>query len=197
MKRMAINFVNLLLASMMLVSCDCCTEDPSIDIEYSLVCSKDLLEYATPKVVYTANSGTPISINISENEWEEIETADPSVKTTIVINGDTVTSDSKLIKWKKHVHYGEFSIVDDMMEVTYEPKEKAEGVIIFANPFKHHLSASLEFIDEDGGIHKPVIISSSIEDVVGTKRSLKEIIEGYSDRYGFHVESNGKYSVIK
>lgn len=196
MKKTIINFVNLCLASMMLVGCDCCT-DPSIDIEYKLVCSKTLLEYATPQVAYTENGKEPIIISIAENEWEEVKDNDVASKTTIVINGDTIMREDKLVKWTKQVHYGDFSIVDDVMEVTYKPKETVKDITVSNDPFYHNLSANLDFVDENGDRYSPTFISSETNITIGKHMSLEELINSYKHRKGFHVESNGNYSQIK
>lgn len=194
MKKIFLNILNVLFASMMLVGCDCCCNDPHIDIDYELVCSKDLLEYATPQVTYLANNATPVTFSISEGEWVEINNNNESVKSTIIINGDTITKDGKLMKWTRHIHYDSYSVVDDEMTVTYKPKENASGVIVFVDNFYHNLSANLEYVDDDGNKYKPTIISSKTNISFGIKQ-LPALINSYKDYYGFHVESNGKYSI--
>lgn len=196
MKKTIIKFVNLFLASMMLVGCDCC-DDSQIDIDYTLVCSEDLLEYATPQVTYTENGKDPRVISIAENEWEEVKDNDVTSTTTIVINGETITKVTKLVKWTKHVHYGKFSIVDDVMEVTYKPKETAKDIIVLIDQFKHDLSANLDFVDEDGDRYTSTFIYNETNINIGQRMSLEELINSYKDRRGFHVESNGNYSQIK
>lgn len=200
MKKTLINFVNLFLASMILVGCDCCTDDPRIDIDYTLLCSTDLLEYATPQITYTKSGKDPITIPIAENEWEEVKDQDvTSEKTIITIKGETITKDSKLVKWKKHVHYDDFSIVDDVIDVTYKPKETAKDVIVIFAAFTHSLSANLVFVDKDGNRITPNdnYNNNIITINIGQSMYLEELINSYKDRMGFHVENNGKYSQIE
>lgn len=189
MKKIILTFAIVLLSSMMLVSCF----EPEADIDYTLTCSSDLLEYVTPQITYSSNGNT-ITYNITDEEWSDVNSNDESIKTSIVINGDTITRERVLKKWTKHVHYDDFSIIDDEMVVTYIPKSGIQSDQVRLLNHYHNLSAKLDFTDEDNNQY---LILPSINlslDLSGP--ALSDIVIRGKDHAGYHVESNGKYNEL-
>lgn len=195
MRKSFYKVVNLVLASMLLTSCDKC-EDAYADIDYTIVCSDDLLDYATPEVTYKGNDGTVNTFSISEGEWIEADNLNNNVNTKIVIGNDTISKSRKIKKWTKHVHYDDFSIIDDEISVKYIPKASIPTGKVYIADFVHQVTGSLSFRDDDGNQYEPIFIEQNVNgpiDLTG-KSSLSDIINTFNDHYGFHVESNGKYS---
>lgn len=180
---------------MVMTSC-CKDEDSYADISYTLLCSDDLLEYATPEVTYKSNGVTVSTSTITEAEWEETSNIDNSVNTKLIIGTDTITKPKKVLKWTKKVHYDKFATIDDEISVRYIPKASIPTGKVYMVNFIHQLSGSLAFRDDDGNEHTPTIVDQSVNisiDLSGNL-NLSDVIRKYSDYYGFHVESNGNYS---
>jgi len=193
MKNVIITFKNNVMATLTLITFACCTE-PSLDIDYTLTCSEGLLEYATPQVSYVSNGNTPVSFAILEGEWSVVEEKDQSSTINIIIDGDTITKSQKLMKWTKHIHYEDFTVVDDELTVTYTPKSNIPAGCVLASGFEHTLTAAIDFVDEDGNRHKPTEIEQNTSITIGGGKTLSEIISEFKDYKGYHVESNGHYN---
>ena len=190
MKKKIYDVINIVLLSMMLVSCDCC-EDSYVNIEYNLVCSSALLEYAVPQVTYTGSDGVPVTFTIPESAWEEAK--DNKNQTFVIeINGDTISKSGNLVQWKYPVRYDDFSVVDDEMTVIYIPKpDIPTGKTAAA--FPHQLSAKIDIRYEDGNESHPIEIDQSTSINIG--ETLSDIISNYRNYKGYHIESNGTFQV--
>ena len=192
MKKKICNVINIGLLSMMFVLCASC-EDSYVDITYRLECPSNLLEYATPQVTYKGNDGNPITFTIPESAWEDMDSND-KIMMTIVVNGDTISKEGKMIQWKKHVHYDDFSIVDDEMTVEFTPKNSIfmeSSCLTYSMPF---LNGAINVKYEDGS---EAIVPFAEHDtnviISDGSGSLSDIISSHRNYKGFHVESNGTY----
>lgn len=178
------------------VMTSCCKdEDSYADISYTLICSDDLLEYATPEVTYSSN-GTVNTFSISEGEWEETSNSGYSSTTELIIGNETYTKPKKIMTWTKKVHYDKFTTIDDDISVRYIPKTSIPTGKVFMANFVHQITATLSYRDDDGNVYNPVLIDQNVNipiDLTGNS-TLSDIIGKFTDYYGFHVESNGKFS---
>lgn len=169
-------------------------------VDYKLSCPNVLLKYATPQVTYVGNDGDTLRFTIPASEWKEFiipESWDMEDEmSVVVIDGDTVVSESlKLMQWEKHIEYENYSIIDDEMKVTYIPKDNIPvGNVNKIENFSPSLSRSIEFVDDDGKLHKPYIFEISIGITIGSyTQTLYDAVSKYSDYRGCHIESNGTY----
>ena len=168
------------------------------NLDYQLYCSSALLTYATPQIIHTGNNGNSVTFTIPESEWEEDDSDDMMEPTIIMIDGDTIVSESKMMRWTKHIEYDDFSVIDDEMTVVYIPKDNVPmGNVDNTEGLKPILSANLEFVDDDGSKHKPRIIDIDISIGSSSGSPLSDIISNYRNYKGFHVESNGTYNTKK
>jgi len=175
MKKTFLNFANVALVTLMLMSTYACKEDPYAKITYKVVCSEELLKFATPKVNY---KGTTISI--PESGW------------TNVTNESTKINDVNvpLKQWTYNVDYNDFGVVDDEMTVEYEPKNNfAEAPLSIANLLIHHLSADVEIRDKDENLYRHSFNNTELNISIGNPASLDDRLE--PDYIGLHIESNG------
>lgn len=173
MKKTLFNIVNAVLAVLLLSSCDACKEDPYAKITYKVVCSEELLKYATPKVIY---KGT--TITIPESDWTNV--TDGSLKI-----GDV---NVHLKQWNYQVTYDDFGVVDDEMTVRYEPKNNfTDAIQSNINLFSHNLSANVEIEDNDENTHHYSFNKTNIS--IGNSTSIEDVLK--PDYLGLHIESNG------
>lgn len=125
-------------------------KEPEVDITYTLNCSEDFLQYATPQVSYTDNNGSTVTYLINESEFEINKRVN---KWAGHLHGDEYLADAEedatILKWSKHVHYDNFQAVDDKMTVTYVPKEGYDGGLRVSHIFQN-LSAGFRVVDEKG-----------------------------------------------
>lgn len=198
MKKSFIKFANcLMLSSMFFVSCQC---DKSVDIEYSLECSDDLLELVTTNVSYVSNNGIPVTIPIHDEDWKDKENNITSNRTSstsiVIINGDTINKSGKIKQWIKQVHYDDFPIMDEMT-VTYSIKEgvPSDAMIEIAN-FLHNLQIPQMIIKDEKKGKETVYqgISLDINTSVG-KVKLKDYVEGLKEHKKVVVNSADDYTV--
>ena len=125
-----ISFMTLLCASLMCMGLFACGEDDEIveqpeptpenpeptpepeqaryvDIDYTLNCSEDLLDYAIPQVTFVDDNGQQTTLQITDSEWEASEDATFSV----TFENSTVMN-ARLLKWTKRVHRETFPVDD-------------------------------------------------------------------------------------
>ena len=187
-----IKFVNcLMLSSMLLVSCHC--DDDTIDIDYSLKCSSDLLELVTANVSYTSNSGETVPIEIHDEDWNIIE-GSQSTSSTVQINGETINKNGKVKEWTKHVHYDDKTSIKEEMIVTFSLKDNIPEDA-YVNSAKYYNDLSLHMIIKKDGGEKEVRSNASVN-IDGIDNKL---IKDYIAEVKKHikVEVNGDSSKIE
>lgn len=190
MKKITFKILNvLMLMPLLLVSCHC---TDSADIDYSLKCSSDLLDYVTAHVTYVSDGGNVVKYDIHDEEWKESENGQSS-SSTVIINGDTIKKDGKTKEWKKHVNYDKSS-VNDEMTVTFTLKKNVpeDAFVYFAN-FYVDLSANL--VIEDDGEKLTSKSETSQKNDPFSRRYLKDYVEGIIKH--IKIEANVKQSSIK
>lgn len=188
MKRIIKTFACLAIVFSSLFTMSSCT-NPEVDVTYTLYCSSDLLEYATPQVTHKHN-GESTNVVITESNWEDAK--DFFVDTSIKI-GDVAISKEKLKEWTITYHYENFGAIDDEMEVKYVPKQNQPIQSIAITSFVHTLTATIDLTDKDGGRSVFPASYNPITTInVGiTSEELEKHISEIKDYVGVHVEENG------
>ena len=187
-----------------------------VDIDYTLNCSEDLLEYATPQVSYVDDNGQEVTVQIADSEWEVNEDM------TFSVTFEDVSLDAKVLKWTKQIHREEFP-VDDEVTVTYIPKaDMPEYDEEKVNLFYRDLWISNQFVDEENNHTTPggekggdssLTIDVTLEEVLdrglpyilgagggsvvigATNETIEKLINLYQTKKVIHVESDGTYSI--
>lgn len=176
-------FIAIIIAvasTSMLTSCEPDTpKNESVDIIYTLIISKDLMDNVNPEVTYTDERGVMAKIDIIESDWQ------------------MVTMDGiEIYKWVKNIHYN-FYGVSNNISVTYKPKGEIYANIdskltyIFCHGLNCYAKADGRTETGDGGmsLSKIQVTGANIRDYIIT---LKE----NSDAASCTIDSNGNISVI-
>lgn len=241
-----ISFMTLLCASLMCMGLFACGEDDEIveqpdptpenpeptpepeqvryvDIDYTLNCSEDLLDYAIPQVTFVDDNGQQTTLQITDSEWEASEDATFSV----TFENSTVMN-ARMLKWTKRVHRETFP-VDDQITVSYLPKaDMPDYDETRVNMFFHDVSVNMHFVDEannskisagnTGNVNISCDVKNSIDEILflyadvleipfvyevnksniiigADQEEMEERIREYQDTQGIRVESNGEYTI--
>lgn len=127
----------MVLMSMMLVSCDCCEEEKTVDFDFTYTCSEDLLKQVTPVISYTDENGTPQTLELTPDMLSETNT------TSVEHKGFTMTVQGKEgYVWQKSLHFDDFGVSSEMT-VSYILRPDAEEITDKSYVFMHDLACSI------------------------------------------------------
>ena len=192
MRKSLIKFANcLMLSSMLLVSCHC--DDDTIDIDYSLKCSSDLLELVTANASYISNSGETVPIEIHDEDWKDVENSQ-STSSKVQINGETINKTGKVKEWTKHVHYDDKTSITEELIVTYSLKDNIpEDVYVNSAEYYNGLSCIVTIKTKDGDeikqssntiVNPDIVVGKLLKDYIGgVKKQMKVEVKDKSTNF--------------
>jgi len=114
----------------------CSKDDESVEMNYIVSCSADLLKFVSPVVTYTDGNGMEKTITLTDADWNkdnELSMGNGNSSTTIT-GVDSYT-------WTKRVVFDSFG-VSGKMTVKYVPLTNTEDTTGKKYLFKHNISIS-------------------------------------------------------
>ena len=174
-------------------ACESC-EDPYAQFEYTLVCSEQLLEYATPEVTYTNDKGEEITTILTDNLWEKgYGFADISTYSTGGDNSERMHWNSPKIK------YDDFTSVDNTISVKYIPKSgiASDSTFTSTTGLFHYLYYTINVRDDSGDNHFETNTLTTIQNWtnINIKQNVIEYINSLSDKLTCHAKNDGTIEV--
>lgn len=163
------------LLALLIVSC--CKDSNSIELSYTLNCSEELLKYAIPQITYKDKSGSNVTFQIPDSDWE--------------------TSSETMKKWEKNVYYKDVSSAEEEMSVTFIPKPGIPSDAISGVSFDFYLLLNYH-VEYEGSVHDnsgAIKINSNTSINIGGNTNLEDVIKQLHDEVSISVHE-GKVDCI-
>lgn len=180
-----------MLALFAFSSCGPDENNESVEMNYILSCSEDLLKFVSPEVTYVDGDGTEKTITLSDGDWNK--TGNVSVGND---NSSTSVTGLKSHVWMKKVTFDSFG-VSGKISVKYVPLSNTEDITDKQYTFFHDISITATAKSDDTlNQHTSIDLDLTGSTVYGTAvTSYLEKLASTTDTKTCTVDGSGSITV--